>query len=111
MASGVSVVTATLASRFILGVCVPVTTKVWSCSGSRWRLKSWLARWSAATVMLAESGRNPSIRTNPWNEFSLATPSTRVGPSSWSCRNSARAVATISPGTRAVGSTAVLAEK
>ena len=59
----VSVVTATLASRFIRGVWVPVTTRVWSCSGSL--LKGEVLGWPAdpaATVTLAESGRNPSIR-------------------------------------------------
>ena len=55
--------------------------------------------------------RNPSMRTKPWNEFSLATPSTTTGPSACSWRNSARAVATISPGTWAAGSTAVFSEK
>ena len=58
----VSVVTATLASRFCRGDWVPVTTIVCSCSGSRRSEKSWVARSPAATVTLAESGRKPSMR-------------------------------------------------
>ena len=56
--------TATLASRFMRGVWVPVTTMVWSCSGFRGEgevLGSGLTR--AVTVTVAESGRNPSMRT------------------------------------------------
>jgi hypothetical protein len=53
----VSVVTATLASRFIRGDWVPVTTIVWSWSGSRVRVKFWVAVLPADTVTFAASGR------------------------------------------------------
>jgi hypothetical protein len=58
----VSVVTATLASRFMRGVWVPVTTIVCSWSGSCRRVKFWVACPGPETVTLVLSGRKPRRR-------------------------------------------------
>ena len=59
----VSVVTATLASRFIRGVWVPVTTMVCSCSGSRVSVKSAVARPPSTTLTVSVWLRKPIMRT------------------------------------------------